>query len=189
VGGTLHTVASEKKKFETVAPSTGWADAAPEHEDAMWVLSSLMRANSLVLSNVERTVKAHGITFARYHVLAVLYFAEGGALTLSKLGQELLVHPTSVTSVVDKLEGDDLVRRNPHPTDRRTTYAQITRRGRALYRAIRPDLEADEYGVRGLTASDKRQLAALLRKLRGGIGDPRLAEEEDFLVAHSAASK
>ena len=37
-----------------------------------------------------------------------------------------MIHPTSVTNIVDRLEGQGLVRRVDHPTDRRTTLCEIT---------------------------------------------------------------
>jgi DNA-binding MarR family transcriptional regulator len=126
----------------------------------------------LILSDIDRTLSHHDITFARYQVIATLYFAEDRALTLSRLGQLLLVHPTSVTSIVDKLEAVDLVRRKPHPTDRRTTYAQLTRKGCAVYRAVRPELDRENYGIGGLSGEELYQLTLIIRKFREFCGDP-----------------
>ena len=55
------------------------------------------------------------------------------------MGQRLMIHPTSVTNIIDRLEQQGLVRRLPHPTDGRTTLAEITDEGRSLAkRATRP---------------------------------------------------
>ena len=43
-----------------------------------------------------------------------------------------MIHPTSVTNIVDRLEAQGFVRRVAHPTDRRTTLAEITDEGRAV---------------------------------------------------------
>lgn len=149
------------------------------HNEAMWAVSSILRANSLIMSNIDAILKRHGITFARYQVIATLYFAEGGSLTLSRLGQLLLVHPTSVTSIIDKLEAADLVRRRAHPTDRRTTHAQITAKGRAVYRAVRPELDQDDYGIRGLSREELVQLTMLIWKMREACGDP-VADRDSY---------
>ena len=62
----------------------------------------------------------------------LLLFSRKGALPLGKVGARLQVHPASVTNVVDRLEADGLVRRVPHPSDGRTTLAEITAAGREL---------------------------------------------------------
>jgi DNA-binding MarR family transcriptional regulator len=157
-----------------------WGAGPTDHNEAMWAASSVLRANSLIMGNMDRILKRHGITFARYQVIATLYYAEGGSLTLSRLGQLLLVHPTSVTSIIDKLEAADLVRRRAHPTDRRTTHAQLTTKGRALYGAVRPELDEDDYGIRGLTQGELVDLAMLIWKIRRACGDP-VAEREAYL--------
>src|ERR1044072_9359696 len=72
------------------------------------------------------------LTFARYEALVLLTFSRKGALPLGKMGERLMIHPTSVTNIVDRLEAQGLVKRRPHATDRRTTLAEITDEGREL---------------------------------------------------------
>lgn len=40
-----------------------------------------------------------------------------------------MVHPTTITLVIDQLEKRGLVSRSPHPTDRRTVLASLTPEG------------------------------------------------------------
>ena len=105
----------------------GWADAA----DGMAAVTSLMRAQQIVLGRVEAVLKGFDITFARYEVLMLLLFSRQGRLPMRVIGQRLQVHPTSVTNAVDRLEVAQLVVRNPHPSDRRATLIEITPEGRA----------------------------------------------------------
>src|SRR3546814_17033229 len=51
---------------------------------------------------------------------------------MAKASARLQVHPTSVTNAVDRLEKAELVRRVPHPSDRRATLIEISDAGRAL---------------------------------------------------------
>src|SRR5579872_6067259 len=96
--------------------SHGWTDAAA----AMAAITSIMRAEQIVLGRVDEVLRPYDLTFARYEALALLSFSRNHALPLSKIGQRLQVHPTSVTNTVDRLEAQGLARRVPHPTDRRT---------------------------------------------------------------------
>jgi DNA-binding MarR family transcriptional regulator len=66
------------------------------------------------------------------------------------MGARLLVHPTSITSTIDRLERDGLVRRVPHPDDRRTVLAEITDDGRRVVDEATEALTAAEFGVRAL---------------------------------------
>lgn len=106
----------------------GWEDAA----DGMTFVTSIMRAQQLMLARVDRTLRPFNLTFARYELLALLSFTRTGQLPMSKATARLQVHPTSMTNAVDRLEHAGLVARSPHPRDGRTTLVGITDAGRAL---------------------------------------------------------
>src|SRR3954462_6514761 len=94
--------------------------------------TSLMRVQQLELGRLDPLLKPLGLTFARYEALVLLRFSSRGSLPLGKMGERLQVHPTSMTNVIDRLETQGLVRRMPHPEDRRATLAEITPAGRRL---------------------------------------------------------
>jgi DNA-binding MarR family transcriptional regulator len=139
--------------------------------DEMHAVTSLMRVQQLVLSRLDELLRPHGLTFARYEALVLLTFSRKGSLPLGKMGRRLQVHPTSVTSIVGRLEGAGLVERRPHPQDRRTVLAEITDEGRAAVERATADLVAAEFGLGTLEADDLRQLSALLRPVRRAAGD------------------
>ena len=112
-----------------------------------------------------------GLTFARYEVLMLLLFSRRGSLPLGKVGARLQVHPASVTNVVDRLEADGLVRRVPHPSDGRTTLAEITPAGRSLAERATTALNAAVFEPVALTGPQVDQLVGLLRRLRVAEGD------------------
>ena len=95
----------------------------------MAAVTSVMRAQQILLARFNDLLRPHGLTFPRYEALMLLCFTRAGALPLGKIGERLQVHRTSVTNIVDKLEADGLVRRVPHGEDRRATLAEITPRG------------------------------------------------------------
>ncbi|HEX2737676.1 MAG TPA: MarR family transcriptional regulator, partial [Acidimicrobiia bacterium] len=94
-----------------------------------------------------------------------------GALPLSKIGERLQVHPSSVTNTIDRLETHGLVRRQRHPTDRRATLAQITTEGKKVAKQATTALNRDMFRSSGLSTRDSRELFRLLQKLRAAEGD------------------
>jgi DNA-binding MarR family transcriptional regulator len=74
-------------------------------------------------------LKDRGIGYAWMRALGALHCREGPAI-MSDLGEELGVTPRNVTKLVDELEAEGLVRRLPHPSDRRATLVELTRKGR-----------------------------------------------------------
>jgi DNA-binding MarR family transcriptional regulator len=76
------------------------------------------------------TLHQSGVTPARVRLLAVL--ADGPPVTMTVLSNALHVSPRNITTLVDALEQEDLVRRTNHPTDRRATIIELTERGSQL---------------------------------------------------------
>jgi DNA-binding MarR family transcriptional regulator len=138
---------------------------------SMLAVTSLMRAHQLVLAEVDALVRPYGLTFARYEALVLLTFSRTGALPLSKIGERLQVHPTSVTNIVDRLAKAGLVERKPNPEDGRGVLAEITADGRDVVEKATADLMAAEFGLGALTAEQHRSLFATLRELRMAAGD------------------
>lgn len=148
-----------------------WSAQWPEAAHAMAAATSIMRAQQIVLGAVDGALRPFGLTFARYEALMLLSFTRQGQLPLGKMGPRLMIHPTSVTNVVDRLERDKLVVRVPHPTDRRTTLARITPAGRALALQATEAVNAARFGLASMTEQEHRHLTALVRAVRVAAGD------------------
>jgi DNA-binding MarR family transcriptional regulator len=139
--------------------------------DEMRAVTNVMRVQQLVLGELDEILRPHGLTFARYEALVLLTFSRRGSLPLGKMGDRLQVHPTSVTSIVDRLEAAGHVVRRPHPTDGRTILAEITEAGRAVVEAATRDLVAAEFGVGVLSKAQLDEISALLTPVRRAAGD------------------
>jgi DNA-binding MarR family transcriptional regulator len=137
----------------------------------MHAVTSLMRVQQLLLSRLDGLLKPHGLTFARYEALVLLSFTSRGSLPLGKMGLRLQVHPTSVTSIVDRLEAAGLVVRRRHPEDGRGVLAEITPAGRELVERATQDLVAAEFGLAALDEGALQELSELLRPIRKAAGD------------------
>lgn len=143
-----------------------WSGTVPMH-----AVTSLMRAQQIVLARLDALLKPHGLSFARYEALVLLTFSSRGSLPLGKMGERLQVHPTSVTSIARRLESDDLIVRRRHPEDGRAVLAEITPLGRNLVERATQDLVDAEFGLGSLDAAGHAALSGLLRPLRADAGD------------------
>ncbi|MFL6142211.1 MAG: MarR family winged helix-turn-helix transcriptional regulator [Labedaea sp.] len=137
----------------------------------MAAVTSIMRVQQVLQSAVDGALRPHGLTFARYEALVLLVFSRRGSLPMRVMGERLQLHPTSVTNIVDRLEADGLVKRTPHPTDRRTTLAEITDLGRDQMKAATAAVTAIDFGLRGLTDRQTASLTELLARVRKAAGD------------------
>jgi DNA-binding MarR family transcriptional regulator len=147
-----------------------WASRWDAVEE-MRAVTSLMRVQQLVIGELDEILKPHGLSFARYEALVLLTFSRKGALPLGKMGERLQVHPTSVTSTIDRLEASGFVVRRPHPRDGRAVLAEITDAGRAVVEAATEDLTAAKFGLRALDDARLTELFDLLRPVREDAGD------------------
>jgi DNA-binding MarR family transcriptional regulator len=128
----------------------------------------------MLMHKVDAVMKDHGLTFTRYEVLVWLVAEPDSARALSWISTVLRVPPATVTNVIDRLEADGLVRRVAHPTDARTTLAEITDRGREVAHSATTALNSDVYGPLELKEPQRQQVIDLLGGLRarGGEFDP-----------------
>jgi DNA-binding MarR family transcriptional regulator len=137
----------------------------------MMAVTSVMRAQQILLARLNDALEEFGLTFARYEALMLLYYSRAGSLPLGKMGARLQVHPTSITNLVDGLEKAGYVERSPHPRDRRTTLASITDSGKGVARRATQALHAIEFGAQPLGRQELDALTDVLRQLRLGAGD------------------
>jgi DNA-binding MarR family transcriptional regulator len=142
-----------------------------EPAPAMAAVTTLMRAQQILMGHLNELLSPFDLTFARYEVLMLLYFTEGGSLPLGKIGERLQVHPTSVTSLIDRLERDGYVERVPHPSDRRTTLARLTVAGRNTAGQATKILNDDKFGMAALSTESHEELVLLLDRIRETGGD------------------
>ena len=148
-----------------------WQDHEWGDGRSMVAATSITRAHQILLAEINAALVPFDLTFSRFEVLALLFFSRSNALPMGKIGSRLQVHPTSVTSLVNRLADDGLVERVAHPTDRRTTLVTLTRRGANLTPKCAAALEASTFGLRGLTEAQLDVIADTIASLRHASGD------------------
>lgn len=145
---------------------------------AMANITAIMRVQQILMSRINAVLHPYGLSHPRLEVLMVLLARPDGRLPLGKLGRRLQVYPGAVTSAVDRLEADGMVRRAQHPTDGRGTLALITPRGRRIARQAIEDLNNAVLKPFTPDGPAGEQLFHLLREIRASAGDLDLQDAE-----------
>src|SRR6266702_4529466 len=95
-------------------------------------LFALLHAADAAQQHVESKLNTIGLSLAKLAALRVLHNA-GESLPLGQLADRLACVKSNITQLVDRLEADGLVTREPDPNDRRSRLAVITNAGRQAY--------------------------------------------------------
>ena len=157
--------------------SSSWIrlDDVIADETARWMPAflALLRTHARLSDQLELDVRRiSGFSVARYDVLTHLDMA-GGQLGLSDLAQAMVLSPSGLSKLLDRMQDAGLVERQPDPDDARSTYAAITRHGRAVVKKIRQRHHAFLQHIFG-DVLDDRDLADLTRVMtRLDAGLPR----------------
>jgi DNA-binding MarR family transcriptional regulator len=157
--------------FDPIARAAQTWEERFGRSDAMAAVTSIMRAQQILLAELDAVLRPYGLTFARYEALVLLSFSRQGALPMRVIGDRLMVHPTSATNTIDRLERQGLVVRRPNPRDGRGKLAEITARGRDVVSQATTDLMGAEFGLAGFGPAQREELFTLLRRLRVAAGD------------------
>jgi DNA-binding MarR family transcriptional regulator len=88
-------------------------------------------------------------------------------MSMREIAAVLDIDPANATPVVDDLESLGLVRRRPHPTDRRAKLVEATRKGKQAARKADGILFTPPPGLAALSPGDLETLRQLLRRAAG----------------------
>lgn len=137
------------------------AAQAPDAAHEIWLLMS-----DLVLDNTRRRAvsEALGMSFGRARALRRL---ARQPMSMGEFAEALDIDRPNATVVVDDLEALGLVRRRPHPSDRRAKLVEATRKGKQLARRADAILSTPPPGLSAMDASDLGALRRLLESVSG----------------------
>ncbi|MFH8251349.1 MarR family winged helix-turn-helix transcriptional regulator [Microbacterium sp. B2969] len=154
----------------------GWTDAAA----GMSAVTSIIRAQQLMFARIDAILRPFDLSFARFELLRLLGFTRTGRMPMASAIARLQVHPTSVSSTVDRLVRDGLVLREPHPIDGRAAMLVLTDAGRELVERATTALNTEMFEDPGLSAADTAELVGIIARFRkdaGDFSDPRPAPD------------
>ncbi len=127
-----------------------------------------LRAHAQLVRRLEADLVAEeGMSLASYDVLVTLVDAPGRSLRMTELADRVLISRSGLTRLVDRLEREGLVRREPAPDDARGLLAVLTRGGYERLRRASPThlRGVDDYVVSRLTGDELVELGRIMTKL------------------------
>ena len=130
---------------------------------------NLARTGDLVLGRVASTLQPLDVSPAGGLVLGILKDA-GQPCPPNYISERLIVSRATVTGVLDTLVKRGLVRREPHPTDRRMVLVHLTKSGARMADKVRNTVHRSEAEwMRSLNEHERAQLTELLGKIQKNL--------------------
>jgi DNA-binding MarR family transcriptional regulator len=112
---------------------------APLSEAQLAAWRAFLKAHTVITRALERElVASHRLPLAEFDVLVQLEEAQGGALRMAQLADQVLLSRSGLTRLVERLERSGLVRRQACPSDARGYFAVITEAGVARLHEAAP---------------------------------------------------
>lgn len=148
-----------------------WAEAGQVEPDHFAGMGALLRTNQAMTAHLEAALKPLELTLTAYLLLTTLLMSRDLTRPLGQLSKHLMIHPTTVTLLIDQLEKRDLVRRTPHPSDRRIVLARLSPAGQRLTVKANDAAAEHGFGLGTLDGMRARQLTDILRSVREDLGD------------------
>ena len=127
----------------------------------------LSRCTDSVMARLAERNTIRDLTFSQFAVLEALYHL--GPMTAGEVSQKILKSGSNLTTVIDNLERDGLVRRERDTKDRRVIHVHLTEAGSSKFEAVFPGhvgALVDEFSV--LSAKEQETLGELCKKLGRG---------------------
>jgi DNA-binding MarR family transcriptional regulator len=153
----------------------------------LWVL---LRQTGILLDRCEEKVFSDvGITSNQYYVLIAVRNLKG-TTTLTNIAHWLDRKPNSITTIIDRMEKDELVKRVRVPGDRRSLQIKITDKGQLIFiEATKPAMILIKKMMSCLSDTEMQTLLQLMGKLRTSAYDEMAlnnkVETMSIDVAHS----
>lgn len=152
--GQLQNELKKRKPFES-----------PEIE----AILNLLRTADRFQNRFGRLFREYGLTTSQYNVLRILR-GEGKPLPSLEIASRMVQVVPAITGLIDRLEKQDLVKRERCKEDRRVVYVELTDMATELLKQIdEPDVELHKQLMGHLTRKELKELSRLLVKARESL--------------------
>jgi DNA-binding MarR family transcriptional regulator len=122
--------------------------------------------NRRIKRGMEATLHEHGLSHPDWQVLTSLRLGHTHRSSPGALAGELELSSGAMTSRLDRLEKEGLVKRLPDPEDRRGVVVELTEKGRDAWdTAASVQARKERFFASALSKDEQVELNALLRKL------------------------
>lgn len=139
---------------------------SPAHE----ALLNILRTSDQFDNRFGRLFRDYGITSSQYNVLRILR-GEGKPTPCLEIAGRMIQVVPAITGLIDRLEKQELVRRERCTADRRVVYIELTEKGSQLLdRLEEPVNELHDQLLGHLSRVELKELSRLLEKAREALG-------------------
>jgi MarR family transcriptional regulator for hemolysin len=122
----------------------------------------------LLKKRFEQNSRGSGLTRSQWQVLT--YLAQNEGINQAGLAELIEIEPITLGRIIDKLEILRLIKRNPHPTDRRRWLLHLMPAARAKLQQARAydDVTRSE-ATAGVSEDDRQHLLKTLQALKENL--------------------
>ncbi|MHC4879667.1 MAG: MarR family winged helix-turn-helix transcriptional regulator [Planctomycetota bacterium] len=155
-GSRLQTELKKREPFES-----------PEIE----AILNILRTGDRFQNRFGRLFREFGLTTSQYNVLRILR-GEGKPMPSLEIASRMVQVVPAITGLIDRLEKQELVRRERCTEDRRVVYVGLTEKARGILAQIdEPDRQLHKQLIGHLTRKELRELSRLLSKARESLAE------------------
>ena len=131
------------------------------HEEIIYSLAFLY---NIISRNIEQYLRPFGLSLGKWNILLVIQHQGGEkGMPQVEISKHLIVTPSNMTKMIDKLEQEGLVARSSLDGDRRVNMIKVTQKGKTVIEAAWPGYEDRmKQAVACLQEDRQRRLAGLL---------------------------
>lgn len=138
---------------------------------AQEAILNVLRTADQMQNRLGRLFREYGLTPSQYNVLRILR-GEGKPLPCLEIADRLIQVVPAITGLIDRLETQELVKRERSTEDRRVIYVEITSKAERILNAIdKPLAQLHEQMIGHLAAAELKELNRLLEKARATPSD------------------
>ncbi len=132
----------------------------PEATVGYWI----NRASRLLVREGDARLRPYGLAMSYLPVLRAL--SEGGSRSQKELAAAAGVEQSSMAETLVRMQRDEMVKREPHPEDKRASVISLTRRSRARFpKAMASLMHGEARATAGLGDDEKAVLRDLLERV------------------------
>ena len=140
-----------------------------------WPFYWLARANGRYRARMEDMLRPTGLDMPRWRVLMTLH--QDRVASVSEIASHVIEKLPTMTKIIQRMEADDLVRRQPRPGRERVMEVVLTEQGEvAGNRAWESASTLYDQAFAGMTTGEIDQLTALLERVAENLTKPDSAD-------------
>jgi DNA-binding MarR family transcriptional regulator len=128
---------------------------------------ALLRTASVISRSLERVVETAGLSLAQYNALRIVRGSGSTGIPTLSIRERMIEEGTTITRVLDKLEGARLIERERDQEDRRQVICWATEQGKRLLEELNPVVDAaDAEAVSALNPAELDRFITMLDAIR-----------------------